>query len=123
MAGFIGPALPPELQQNPASNEEKGELIGPALATGLQRNFASNEKKGELIGPALPKPSDGSDSVRIGPELPPGFCDPTTSESSEGDLTVQNKEKSQSTMYGPALPPGLDRKATSNPNLEEGMTL
>ena len=101
MAGFIGPALPPELQQNPASNEEKGELIGPPL----------------------PKPSDGSDSVRIGPELPPGFCDPATSESSEGDLSVQNKDKSQSTVYGPALPPGLDREATSDPNLEEGMTL
>ena len=83
MAGFIGPALPPELQQNPASNEEKGELIGPPL----------------------PKPSDGSDSVRIGPELPPGFCDPATSESSEGDLSVQNKDKSQSTcMVLPFLP-------------------
>ena len=109
MAGFIGPALPPGLQQNPESNELEDER--------------------ELIGPALPKPSDDSDSVRIGPALPPG---PTTSETSEGYLTAQNKDSSQSTIYGPALPPGfgLDRGATScgptlppDLKLEEGTTL
>ena len=112
MAGFIGPALPPGLQQNPESNELQEER--------------------ELIGQALPKPSDDSDSVRIGPALPAGFCGPTTSESSEGYLTAQNKDSSQSTIYGPALPPGfgLDRGATScGPTLppglkfEEGTTL
>ena len=99
MAGFIGPALPPGLQQNPESDEEKRELIGPAL----------------------PKSSDDTDSVRIGPPLLPGFCGPTTSESSEGDLTALNKDNS---MYGPALPPGSDRGATSyGPTLPPGLKL
>lgn len=108
MAGFIGPALPPGLQQNPESNEL--------------------EEKRELIGPALPKPSEDTDTVRIGPSLPPGFCGPTTSESSESDLMSQHEDRDsgQSTTYGPALPTGfgLDRGATSyGPTLPPGLKL
>jgi len=79
----IGPALPPNLQNESQSDDDD---IGPALPPGL-----SSKSK---IGPALP-PGLRNDS-NIGPTLPPNL----------------NKSQSDSDDdIGPALPPGLSKKS------------
>lgn len=123
MSKFLGPALPPEFQQDSETDLSVSDSssYGPSLPPAPQVALQSNERE-EIqtgvdrgsYGPCLPpgfKREDGDErnikEVRaavVGPALPPGFG--IRSDDVDGD----EKFEESKVLKGPVLPPEFDEE-------------
>lgn len=96
MSDFIGPPLPPELQQRPSASQ----------GVDTSRIVRSSPETTCSYGPSLP-PQDSTNLQEIppsiGPRLPPCEARPDGQTYSEIEL----KTEAGPSSYGPCLPPGF----------------
>ena len=123
MSDFIGPPLPPELQQRPSAsqgadtstnNPETVCSYGPSLPPQDSPEVTAS------IGPKVPpregktdnKPSpereiDNAEPSSYGPCLPPGFAVDVDPDDQNTELRSKVEQTAATGVVGPALPPGF----------------